>query len=1120
VNPQSLVHGIEFLLYQAIWNRKADEKERTRVLDLLNEQIRLLPDEIEDHFVEVKMAHMASLIDKEARVLAGAMELTHRSLSVWQLTNTFEGVQEQRRVLENLTPKLSLNPAPPRDLSALEKAIETRRILLIKHALDQIEDLINRPLEMKDLPAIRKTLWNAQRSGVPPTDGSYQQLAREGKSLAMVKRRKIRNAKASIYALQEVDGDYAETTGPKFSNLGASIAVVEQEQGFVPPAIDVTHDAFEKYLDENKIRADYNRIARWMDEILENNALSTIEISRQIEIKSREMMDLMDRHPIRSEGVLGQEILQAVDSVGLGSTNMMVRSAESKEDSQNAAFAGAAVSFGNIVRADVLKTVQECWKSFWLVRGIIYRAHNGIKQQEVNPGVIIQEMIPSDIAGVMFTQNPHNGKDQVLMTAGYGLGEGPESNNIPFDEYTARKSDGEESGYPLIKLKNKKMVSKTKGSGTEIVSVPRTDQFETDVETGELTNKLKRALTPSQIKWLVRIGVALEKHYGYPLNIEYGFVGNRLAIFQVRAVTTLNLGNPNPSQDPTSDSGVTSDILGPFVQPLKRFGTLGWASAPILAIYYLLVGFVEEGIFRGALGSAGVTLTSLVAGEGWGMLLGVGVGLFMGTEILSRSAARMRTEGFRAGILWEEMKAEWGLTRSSFSRSRLVAALLFSGVYLGTAHVFPGFELLGAGLVHAVWDMRAARSAQKQGVRVQEVLDHIILPQIQSLRVADQIDRNRSIRAVATATPEFAAQTVAVSFLFGNGPQTESMSRITKLLTRPTPGESEAFFKGIPFQSPTEMAAALRMFEDLQSTMGERRDLPRHQKHQQGIDLTKRIGVSLGLLERTVLQGPRSENITGVFYSAVIQEVIRGIPDLAPEEALLGVAEGFHWGSRMANKARVYFPRERGESRGSQGAVWTPGVSQNGIGALPWIHLPSQGSPTDRSQTAETLANEVLAASHENPDHQKIVVVITDDMQTEIETLLRKTGRVTDEALKQVQMVLVSEDQVVQQTLGPDGRPRAHYLVSGVLHALSQLKTKSPDLENLGEKIKNEQIRISLYSSSLMDWRLGDVSDPELKAKLPLVLQLLQILKGIVIEVATESLTGDIEKEWLTRVQA
>lgn len=1116
----SLVHGIEFLLYQAIWNRKADENNRARVLDLLNEKIRLLPDDIQDHFVEVKLAHMESLKEKETRTLTWAMELTQRSLSVLQLTKIIQDVQEQRRVLEHLAPKLSLHPSPRQGDLTLEKAIETRTILLIKNALDQIDDLINRPLEMKDLPAIRKALWFAQRNGVPFTDGSYQQLAREGKSLAMAKRRNIRNAKASIYTLPEVDGDYADTTGPKFSNLGASIAVVEKEQGFVPPAIDVTHDAFEKYLDENGIRADYYRIARQMDELFENESLPTIEMNRRIEMKSREMMDLMDRHPIRSEGILGQEIWQAVDSVGLGTTPMMIRSAESKEDSPNAAFAGAAVSFGNVERVDVLNMVQACWKSFWLVRGILYRAHNGIKQQEVNPGVIIQEMIPAEIAGVMFTQNPKDGKDEILITAGYGLGEGPESNNIPFDEYTARKSDGEESGFPLIQLKNKKMVSKTKGSGTKIVSVPRADQFEMDPETGRLTNKPKRALNPSQIKWLVRMGVALEKHYGYPLNIEYGFVADRLAIFQVRAVTTLNQGHPGLSQDPTAEGGATSDILGPFVQPLKRFGKMGWAGAPIIAIYYLLVGFVEEWVFRGALGSAGVSLTSLVSGEGWGMVLGVGVGLFMGIEILSRSAARMRFEGFRAGILWEEMKAEWTLTRSSFSRSRLVAAILFTGVYLGTAHLLPGFELLLAGVVHALWDMRAAWAARKQGMRVQEVLDLIILPQIQSLDVSDRLDRNRSLHIRAQATPESAAQTVAVSFLFGNEARAKSLDRITDLLNRSSPIESETFFKGISFQNPDEMAYALKLFEDIQSKLEEGKPFPRGQGHPPGVDLTKRIGVSLGLLETAALHTPGSEGITGAFYSAVIQEMTRGLPGLAPEEALLGVAEGFQWGARMAGKARVYSRSEGGESLSSQTATWTPEGSQKGVLTLPWTHLPSHGSPTDRAQTAETLANEVLSVSQENRDHQKTLVVITDDTQTEIETLLRKTGRVTDEALKQVKLVLVSEDKVVKQTMGSDGRSGAHYLVSGVLHALAQIKSKSPDLENLEEKIKHEQIRISLYSSSLMDWRLGDVTDPELKAKLPQVIQLLQIMKGIVIEVATESLTGDIEKEWLRRIQA
>jgi hypothetical protein len=133
---------------------------------------------------------------------------------------------------------------------------------------------------------------------------------------------------------------------------------------------------------------------------------------------------------------------------------------------------------------------------------------------------------------------------------------------------------------------------------------------------------------------------------------------------------------------------------------------------------------------------------------------------------------------------------------------------------------------------------------------------------------------------------------------------------------------------------------------------------------------------------------------------------------------------------------------------------------------------------------------------------------------------LKKNPAITEEYVRGVEIVLIDEKQVVEKIEGPDGRFRTLYLVNGVLRAIAEFKSTPPGLENLEENIKSERMRILLSSPHMMDWRLGEISDPDLKNQLLQVLQLLQVMNGMMVEVVLDSLTGDLEKEWFTRIQA
>src|SRR4051812_5938765 len=100
-----------------------------------------------------------------------------------------------------------------------------------------------------------------------------------------------------------------------------------------------------------------------------------------------------------------------------------VRSSAVGEDGADASFAGQHVTLLNVPSADhCTEAVREIWWSANSDSAITYRQRTG-KFVRPSVGVVIQALLDSDVAGVMFTQNPINGADERVIEASWGLGE-------------------------------------------------------------------------------------------------------------------------------------------------------------------------------------------------------------------------------------------------------------------------------------------------------------------------------------------------------------------------------------------------------------------------------------------------------------------------------------------------------------------------------------------------------------------------------------------------------------------------------------------------------------------------------------------------------------------------
>jgi pyruvate,water dikinase len=214
-----------------------------------------------------------------------------------------------------------------------------------------------------------------------------------------------------------------------------------------------------------------------------------------------------------------------------------VRSSATAEDLPDASFAGQQETFLNVVGIDnVLEAMKHVFASLYNDRAISYRVHKGFTHAEVALSAGVQRMVRSDTgaAGVMFTIDTESGfKDVVFVTSSYGLGETVVQGAVNPDEFYVHKPMLEQGKKPVIrrnigsKLIKMEFTSEAKaGRSVRTVDVPV-----------ELRNRY--SLTDDEVVELAKYAVIIEKHYGRPMDIEWGKDGRdgKLYILQARPET-------------------------------------------------------------------------------------------------------------------------------------------------------------------------------------------------------------------------------------------------------------------------------------------------------------------------------------------------------------------------------------------------------------------------------------------------------------------------------------------------------------------------------------------------------------------------------------------------------
>lgn len=318
-----------------------------------------------------------------------------------------------------------------------------------------------------------------------------------------------------------------DRVGGKNASLGELLSQLTAAGIRVPDGFATTAEAFRIFLKESGLE---ERI---------HARLETLDVDdvKALAAAGAEIRGWIEAAPFPAE--LEREIREFYDWLkdGQEEISVAVRSSATAEDLPDASFAGQQETFLNVVGIDqVLARMKEVFASLYNDRAISYRVHKGFTHAEVALSAGVQRMCRSDkgAAGVMFTLDTESGFDQVVfITASYGLGEMVVQGAVNPDEFYVHKPMLEAGKYPIIRrtLGSKLLKMEFDPTGASGRSVR-------EVEV-EAEDRRKFSITDEDVIELAKFARIIEKHYGRPMDIEWGKDGidGKIYILQARPET-------------------------------------------------------------------------------------------------------------------------------------------------------------------------------------------------------------------------------------------------------------------------------------------------------------------------------------------------------------------------------------------------------------------------------------------------------------------------------------------------------------------------------------------------------------------------------------------------------
>jgi phosphohistidine swiveling domain-containing protein len=305
----------------------------------------------------------------------------------------------------------------------------------------------------------------------------------------------------------------AQATLESVGGKGASLARLINAGFPVPEGFHITTEAYRRFVQENELQPLIDATLQQVD----------VEKPSTLENAAQAIRDAFKSATI--PGDIASAIVGAYGDLSGTDPAVAVRSSATAEDLPEASFAGQQETYLNVSGADhVLEATLKCWSSLWTARAIGYRLRHGVSSAGVALAVVIQHLVDAEVAGILFTINPVDGRrEHALISAAWGLGDAVVGGRVTPDEYVMEKGSG--------RMIRRDVADK------EIMTV----KVDGDIEDQPVPENLRKVpvLQGSDLTELNRLGVEIEELYGMPMDIEWALADGKLAIVQARPITAL-----------------------------------------------------------------------------------------------------------------------------------------------------------------------------------------------------------------------------------------------------------------------------------------------------------------------------------------------------------------------------------------------------------------------------------------------------------------------------------------------------------------------------------------------------------------------------------------------------
>jgi len=311
----------------------------------------------------------------------------------------------------------------------------------------------------------------------------------------------------------------------------------------VPPGFILVTAAYRDFVAANHLDAVIRRTLKIKDH---PDAATLDEMSAQIR-------DAFRRGKLSDS--LKHDLIEVWKS--LGKPAVAVRSSATAEDLPDLSFAGQQDTYLNVTTEAMLcERVIDCWSSLWTARAIGYRLRQGVNQEGVALAVVVQQMVQSDVSGVLFTANPLTGlRVESVIDATFGLGEALVSGLVEPDHYVVDSRDW-------------RVISKTLGKKGLSIRAGQKGGVEKIAESAQQL----QALTDEQIIQLAQLGARVQQAFGEPQDIEWAFSGENLYLVQTRPITSLFPLPEGMAAEPLKTMVSFASVQG-MVDPLTPIGS-------------------------------------------------------------------------------------------------------------------------------------------------------------------------------------------------------------------------------------------------------------------------------------------------------------------------------------------------------------------------------------------------------------------------------------------------------------------------------------------------------------------------------------------------------------------